>query len=90
MIDCGSIIANRYSLVRLIGKGGMGSVYEAKGMDRTLSRRSEIIVTFGRRCIPARCVARRLHTPSSMRPPRALRVGRIGVLDVTHLFLSGS
>ena len=33
-------------------------------------------VTFGRRCIPGRGVARRLHTPG-MRPPRALRAGRI-------------
>ena len=40
-------------------------------------------VTFGRRCIPGRGVARRLHTPG-MRPPRALRAGRIAALGVNR------
>jgi hypothetical protein len=40
-------------------------------------------VTFGRRCIPGRSVARRLHTPG-MRPPRALRAGRIAALGVNR------
>ena len=40
-------------------------------------------VTFGRRCIPGRDVARRLHTPG-MRPPRALRAGRITALGVNR------
>ena len=40
-------------------------------------------VTFGRRCIPGRGVARRLHTPG-MRPARALRAGRIAALGVNR------
>jgi hypothetical protein len=36
-----------------------------------------ITMTFGRRCIPPRCVARRSHTPG-MLSPRALRGGRLG------------
>jgi CheY-like chemotaxis protein len=40
-------------------------------------------VTFGWRCIPWRCVARRLNTPG-IRAPRALRDGRIASLGVNR------
>src|SRR5687768_12314407 len=41
-------------------------------------------VAFGRRCIPAGCVARRLHTPG-MRAPRALPGGRLGAQADTSI-----
>jgi hypothetical protein len=44
------------------------------------------LLAFGRRCIPARCVARRLNIPD-IRPPRALRAGRtagLGAQDISE------
>ena len=47
-----------------------------------LVARFTITVAFGRRCIPAGCVARRFHTPG-MRAPRAWPAGRLDALGAS-------
>ncbi|MGH7440682.1 MAG: serine/threonine-protein kinase, partial [Polyangiaceae bacterium] len=88
MIDVGSVIANKYRLVRLLGEGGMGSVYEAqhltlgspvavKLLHPELSRRGGLVERF----------LQEARVAAQIRSPHVVRVSDVDRTSDGHAYI---
>ncbi len=92
----GTVLADRYELVRLLGHGGMGAVYE--GVHRMTERRVAVKVMLGPATLDADSVARflrearaagRVHHPNIVDVHDMGRDEKTGTLFIAQEFLSG-
>jgi serine/threonine-protein kinase len=88
VIDVGSVIANKYRLVRLLGEGGMGSVYEAqhltlgspvavKLLHPELSRRGGLVERF----------LQEARVAAQIRSPHVVRVSDVDRTSDGHAYI---